>query len=150
MSATERSIKQLFVKMAQRYEPAETWNLINPILAPGEIGIVSETGNFKIGNGLRQWKDLPLQYATGIQCLFFDSMKELPPAKDYPGMIAIVPREYREEDENGEQIIVKMDTPYLSLRKKGQYTWVIFADQNNKPLTDSTLGNFILGTSPLA
>ena len=136
--------------MTQRYNSESVWSSINPILAPGEIGIISETGNFKIGNGTRRWNDLPLQYATGIQCLFFDSMDDLPLAENYPGIIAIVPREYREEDENGEQITVIMDTPYLSLRKKGQYTWVIFADQNNKPLVDSVLGSFMLGTGTLA
>lgn len=35
----------------------------NPVLAVGEIGIESNTGRFKIGDGSSQWNDLP--YSTG-------------------------------------------------------------------------------------
>ena len=38
---------------------AEQWNTLNPVLLESEIGFESDTGLFKIGDGVHQWTDLP-------------------------------------------------------------------------------------------
>lgn len=35
------------------------WETVNPILGPGVIGVELDTGRFKMGNGAKQWRDLP-------------------------------------------------------------------------------------------
>lgn len=42
------------------------WSAANPILAEGELGLNLDTMNFKVGNGVQQWNDLPYQTASGI------------------------------------------------------------------------------------
>lgn len=56
-------LKQLTVKIFQRYMPAADWKLLNPKLGRGEIGIEEDTNKFKFGNGTTLWSDLP--YAVG-------------------------------------------------------------------------------------
>lgn len=46
-----------------RYNSHDTWELINPVLAAGEIGIESDTKQFKFGDGITQWNSLP--YTSG-------------------------------------------------------------------------------------
>lgn len=46
-----------------RYNSHDTWELINPVLAAGEIGIESDTKQFKFGDGITQWNFLP--YTSG-------------------------------------------------------------------------------------
>lgn len=41
------------------------WNNINPILAMGEIGYTIDLNRFKIGDGTRNWRDLPYVAAGG-------------------------------------------------------------------------------------
>ena len=45
-------------RMQQRRGTASQWTTANPILAPGEIGFESDTGQFKIGDGVNTWSDL--------------------------------------------------------------------------------------------
>ena len=56
-------MKQLPVRIQNRYHSADDWDRINPVLAPGEIGIESDTQKVKYGNGETAWRDLP--YAAG-------------------------------------------------------------------------------------
>lgn len=37
---------------------AAQWELVNPILADGELAAESDTGKFKIGNGVDHWNDV--------------------------------------------------------------------------------------------
>lgn len=37
---------------------ATDWTTANPVLAAGEVGVESDTGNFKIGNGTTAWNSL--------------------------------------------------------------------------------------------
>jgi predicted nucleic acid-binding Zn-ribbon protein len=46
------------IRMQQRRGTAEQWTDANPILAAGEIGFETDTGQFKIGDGVNQWEDL--------------------------------------------------------------------------------------------
>ena len=48
-----------------RRDPEATWTANNPILAAGEMGVETDTGKFKVGNGTDVWSALP--YASGIQ-----------------------------------------------------------------------------------
>jgi hypothetical protein len=45
-------------RMQQRRGTAEQWTSANPILAAGEIGFESDSGQFKIGDGVNHWADL--------------------------------------------------------------------------------------------
>jgi len=58
------------IKMQQRRGTAAEWTSANPVLAPGEIGLETDTGRFKIGDGAKLWNDTLLKYystATDLQ-----------------------------------------------------------------------------------
>lgn len=42
----------------QRYGPAAEWALVNPVLNIGEAGHESDTGKWKVGDGVTAWNDL--------------------------------------------------------------------------------------------
>lgn len=44
---------------------AAQWLAVNPVLQPGEPGVESDTGQFKIGNGIDSWTDLPVISGSG-------------------------------------------------------------------------------------
>ncbi len=46
-------------RMQQRRGTESQWTTANPILAAGEIGFESDTGQFKIGDGINHWDDIP-------------------------------------------------------------------------------------------
>lgn len=46
-------------KIVMRNDLAANWTSNNPILLSGELGIESNTGYFKIGDGATTWNDLP-------------------------------------------------------------------------------------------
>jgi hypothetical protein len=46
---------------------AAQWTIANPILADGELAAESDTGKFKIGNGVDRWNDL--DYANSVTTL---------------------------------------------------------------------------------
>lgn len=45
-------------RMQQRRGTAAQWTAADPILAAGEIGFVTDTGQFKIGDGVNNWSSL--------------------------------------------------------------------------------------------
>jgi hypothetical protein len=47
------------VQQQQKRASAARWEVDNPVLADGEIGVVSPTGRMKVGDGLTAWNDLP-------------------------------------------------------------------------------------------
>ena len=47
--------KELNVIIKHRYDTSSNWTTNNPVLLAGELGIESDTGRFKIGNGDYQW-----------------------------------------------------------------------------------------------
>lgn len=59
----------------QRRGTSTQWTTLNPTLAPGEIGFESNTGNFKIGNGIDQWSALE----------YFKDFSNLP---DFSGIVS--------------------------------------------------------------
>lgn len=48
-------------RVQNAYDTAENWNTNNPVLKAGELGIESDTGLHKVGDGTSTWKQL--QYA---------------------------------------------------------------------------------------
>ena len=138
-------MKELKVTIRQRYNEASTWERINPVLQAGEIGIESNTGKFKCGDGRRTW--LELDYAAGgsFECLFADTVDAMPDANEHPWEIIVVPREYTTEEEG----TFIMDTPYISLRKNGVFYWTVFSDQLHVPVASSALDYFQLDLSTL-
>ena len=45
-------------KIQHRRDTAAQWELLNPVLADGELGLETDTKRFKIGDGVTQWNDL--------------------------------------------------------------------------------------------
>ena len=45
-------------RMQQRRGTSEQWTTANPILAAGEIGFETDTGEFRVGDGTNHWADL--------------------------------------------------------------------------------------------
>jgi len=52
------------VKIQFRRGTAELWSTTNPILSEGELGLETDTGKFKVGNGVNQWS--ALDYSSGV------------------------------------------------------------------------------------
>lgn len=48
-----------------RRDTTERWQQYNPILTEGELGFVLDTQNYKIGDGVHTWNDLPLRGFNG-------------------------------------------------------------------------------------
>ena len=47
------------VQIQFRNDTAANWTTANPILALGELGLETNTGQFKIGNGVQTWTARP-------------------------------------------------------------------------------------------
>lgn len=47
------------VQIQLRNSTASEWATANPVLAQGEMGIEIDTNQFKIGNGVDHWSELP-------------------------------------------------------------------------------------------
>ena len=50
-------IKQM--KLQNPTNTASNWAELNPILLEGEMGFESDSGLFKLGDGIHHWNDLP-------------------------------------------------------------------------------------------
>lgn len=59
MAEKELAIKRL----QQRHDTAQNWKVKNPVLAEGELGVETDTGNIKAGNGTTTWNSLPYSNA---------------------------------------------------------------------------------------
>lgn len=51
------------VQIQLRRGTASEWSTVNPTLASGEMGVETDTGRFKVGNGQTAWNGLP--YSSG-------------------------------------------------------------------------------------
>ena len=58
---------------------AAEWEAKNPILKPGEPGVATDTGKFKVGDGVTRWNDLP----------YYLTVDDLPPGGDGQAMILL-------------------------------------------------------------
>lgn len=50
------------VQQQQRRGLASEWTTANPVLAAGELGVTTDTGVVKIGDGSNAWSDLPVAF----------------------------------------------------------------------------------------
>lgn len=50
-------------RMQQRRGTAAEWALSDYVLASGEIGLTTDTGIMKVGNGVSHWADLPIEFS---------------------------------------------------------------------------------------
>ena len=57
----------MITRIQLRRGSAAEWESENTLLAEGEIGVETDTGKFKIGNGSDTWDDLPYGGAGGIE-----------------------------------------------------------------------------------
>lgn len=46
-------------KIQNRRDTAERWTQYNPILLEGELGLETDTGKMKLGDGVNTWSALP-------------------------------------------------------------------------------------------
>lgn len=53
------------VQIQLRNDTAANWSVANPVLAQGEMGIETDTGYYKIGNGVDDWDTLPYTPLSG-------------------------------------------------------------------------------------
>lgn len=53
-------------KIQFRRDTAANWSSANPTLSSGELGLVTDTGQYKIGNGSAAWNSLSFSALTGI------------------------------------------------------------------------------------
>jgi hypothetical protein len=67
-------------RMQQRRGTASDWTTANPILASGEFGFETDTGKFKIGNGLTAWSGL--QYFATLTAIKSEIVDSAPAALD--------------------------------------------------------------------
>lgn len=51
------------VRIQVRRDTAADWSAVDPVLAEGEPGVETDTGNLKLGDGIRSWRNLP--YSSG-------------------------------------------------------------------------------------
>jgi hypothetical protein len=57
--------RNMTVQIQLRRGLAASWTSANPTLAEGEIGVATDTGQFKIGNGSTAWNSLGYGGLTG-------------------------------------------------------------------------------------
>ena len=69
------------IQLLQRRDLAATWTLINPILAEGQIGIETDTGWHKIGDGATAWADLGYYHGP----LWWNSLDGGSPSSTFAG-----------------------------------------------------------------
>ena len=73
--------KEVNAKLRLRSDSAANWLKVNPILLGGEVGIESDTGKMKVGNGATKWRVLPylitgMNQTEILDCFFpVDSVK---------------------------------------------------------------------------
>jgi hypothetical protein len=54
------------VQIQLRNDTAANWTSANPVLAQGEMGVESDTGKVKLGDGSTAWSSLDYAPLTGI------------------------------------------------------------------------------------
>ena len=58
-------MQQKFAHIIQRYNTASIWASNNPVLLTGELGIESDTGKAKLGDGSTPWNTLDYCISMG-------------------------------------------------------------------------------------
>lgn len=71
-----------------RRDTAANWASNNPTLAPGEMGVVTDTGLYKIGNGTQNWNTLAA-YVLSPSALSFDLLETADPGVAQSGHLTV-------------------------------------------------------------
>jgi hypothetical protein len=66
-------MKELKVRVRHRINEADTWFRVNPILEAGEMGIESDTGKFKYGDGKHPWQQLEYAFGSGLTSIICET-----------------------------------------------------------------------------
>ncbi|MGN1200846.1 MAG: hypothetical protein ACI4R8_01090 [Candidatus Caccovivens sp.] len=69
--------KTLNVRQKQKSDLAASWTTNDPILLSGEIGIESDTGNIKVGDGATAWNDLTYVYKKKLTSSEISQIEEI-------------------------------------------------------------------------
>jgi hypothetical protein len=51
-------------RMQQKRAPAARWAVVDPILFDGQLGIETDTGVIKVGDGVSTWSNLPIAFSS--------------------------------------------------------------------------------------
>lgn len=62
-------MQSIYATMQQRNAPSGTWIDENPVLQKGELGFETNTGRYKLGDGVKSWVDLP--YVTNEDLILY-------------------------------------------------------------------------------
>lgn len=121
-----------------RRDTAERWRASNPILAEGELGLILDSSNqWKIGDGVRHWNDLPLGLSNYDGNIFDKLGYDFEGVISQGGMTNIL----RNIVTNRSQILLsQLDT--LTISEQGVYALIKQSGDNN------AIGHLLLGTTP--
>lgn len=92
------------VQIQFRRDTQANWESENPILAEGELGLITDTSQYKIGNGVDAWLDLPLVVITPTNNVI-DLEYITDPSAPSAGHLKIYARDY------GNRIVPKVIGP---------------------------------------
>lgn len=73
-----------------RIDTSSNWTTVNPTLLNGEVGVESNTGYFKIGDGSNDWTTLSYQTTLAPLKLRSYTVATLPSASTYDDSIIMV------------------------------------------------------------
>jgi hypothetical protein len=62
------------IQIQLRRDTAANWTSANPILASGELGLETDTGKMKVGNGTNTWTGLAYQSSVDSTSLYLASI----------------------------------------------------------------------------
>ncbi len=80
--------KIINAQMKQRRDTKANWAANNPVLLAGELGIVSDDNNFKIGDGVTPWNALPFPFLGALTSVTYAKLVTLRNnGKLTPGML---------------------------------------------------------------
>lgn len=60
------NLNSVITKIRFREDSAANWKNVNPVLDSGEPGRETDTGFFKLGDGVNDWNSLPYQIANQV------------------------------------------------------------------------------------
>ena len=97
-----------------RRGPAVNWTIKNPILASGELGYETDTGKYKIGNGIDSWSSRPYFIDADLAAaLIQEAIEGLPSSPD--GRIGNMPDLTTTNKTTIVQAINEVNTPPIAL-----------------------------------
>lgn len=72
-----------YARLIQRQDTKQNWQTVNPLLESGEFGYDSDAMDFKVGNGIDTWNQLPYYSETFIGITDWNNIRNKPNMNDY-------------------------------------------------------------------